>query len=298
MNKLFFTIALITTTALSCNAQENTPKISTPAKINYTYEVFVDSLDIPWGMSFINENDLLVTEKSGILYRIKNGIKKKVKGLPPVYVRGQGGLLDVALSPNYKKTKEIYFTMSSEIDTYNKISLIKNSISDENLINNKLIQKGIELIRKEYPFVFNETLKDFIETFKDELIEGFDPVEKFQLFLDVNYYPDIKDENDLNQILELSNKIKQIEISNDKNLYEKEKKLKNKLRSIQKKYSFLPQNGKRKAKGGHTALYKATLENLELKDVKMIYKGDFNTKKGNTGVQELFLMITTISISL
>ena len=125
MNKLFFTIALITTTALSCNAQENTPKISTPTKINYTYEVFVDSLDIPWGMSFINENDLLVTEKSGILYRIKNGIKKKVKGLPPVYVRGQGGLLDVALSPNYKKTKEIYFTMSSEIDTYNKISLIK-----------------------------------------------------------------------------------------------------------------------------------------------------------------------------
>ena len=280
MNKIFFTIALLTTTALSCNAQENTPKISTPAKINYTYEVFVDSLDIPWGMSFINENDLLVTEKSGILYRIKNGIKKKVKGLPPVYVRGQGGLLDVALSPNFKKTKEIYFTMSSEIDTYNKISLIKNSISDENLNNNKLIQKGIELIRKEYPFVFNETLKDFIETFKDELIEGFDPVEKFQLFLDVNYYPDIKDENDLNQILELSNKIKQIEISNDKNLYEKEKKLKNKLRSIQKKYSFLPQNGKRKAKGGHTALYKATLENLELKDVKMIYKGDFNTKKG------------------
>ena len=76
----------------------------------------------------------------------------------------------------------------------------------------------------------------------------------------------------------------------------KRKKLKNELRSIQKKYSFLPQSGKRKAKGGHTALYKATLENLELKDVKMIYKGDFNTK-GNTGVQELFLIIIIISIS-
>ena len=113
--------------------------------------------------------------------------------------------------------------MSSEIDTYNNMSFINNSISDENLINNKLIRKGIEIIRKEYPFVYNETLKDFIETFKDELIEGFDPVEKFQLFLDVNYYPDIKDENDLNLILELSSKIKKIEISNDKNLYEKKK---------------------------------------------------------------------------
>ena len=170
--------------------------------------------------------------------------------------------------------------MSSEIDTFNKISLVSDSVSDENFFNSELIKKGIELIREEYPFVFNETLKDFIETFKDELNNGFDPIEKFQLFLDVNYYPDIKDQNVLNQISELSNQIKKIEISNDINLYEEEKKLKSKLRSIQKKYSFLPQNGKRKAKGGHTALYRATLVDLELKDLKMIYKGDFNTKKG------------------
>ena len=280
MKKIFFTIALILTTTLSCSAQENQPKISIPNKIDYTYEVIIDSLDIPWGMSFIDESDLLVTEKSGVLYRIKNGTKKKVKGLPPVYVRGQGGLLDIAVSPNYKKTKEIYFTVSSEIDTYNNISLAKSSISDENSIDNKLIQKGIKSIRKEYPFIFNETLKDFVETFKNELKNGSDPIEKFQLFLDVNYYPDIKDENDLEKISELNIKIKKIETSNNKKLYEEEKKLKKKLRSIQKKYSFLPQNEKRKAKGGHTALYKAVLEDFELKDVKMIYKGDFNTKKG------------------
>ena len=109
-----------------------------------------------------------------------NGIKKTVKGLPPVYLRGQGGLLDIAIS-NYKDTKEVYFTMSSEIDTYN-ISLINKSISDENSTTNQLIKKAIKIIRKEYPFVFNETLEDFIETFKDELKNGDDPIEKFQLF--------------------------------------------------------------------------------------------------------------------
>ena len=280
MKNILLTIAITTASIISCNAQENPPKVQSPNETNYSYEIIVDSLVIPWGMSFIDENDLLVTEKSGILYRIRNGVKKIVKGLPPVYVRGQGGLLDIAISPKYKETKEVYFTMSSEIDTYNNISLLSNSISDESLIENELIKKGIELIRKEYPFVFNETLKDFIETFKDELKNGFDPIEKFQLFLDVNYYPDITDENDLNQISELSSQIKQIEISNDKKLFEKEKKLKNKLRSLQKKYSFLPQNGKRKAKGGHTALYKATLVDLEIINIKMIYKGDFNTKKG------------------
>ena len=274
------TFVVITTSTLSCSGQENPPKINTPTKTNYSYEVIVDSLDIPWGMSFIDENDLLVTEKNGILYRVKDGVKKKVRGLPPVYLRGQGGLLDIAVSPNYKKTREIYFTMSSEVDTFNDIFLSNNSISDEDLTNNSLIKRGVEIIREEYPYIFTETLNDFIETFKDELKNGYDPIEKFQLFLDVNYKPDIKDENDLKAISELNSQIKKIELSNDKTLNNEEKKLKNKLRSIQKKYSFLPQSGRRKSKGGNTALYISTLEGLELKNTRMIYKGDFNTKKG------------------
>ena len=87
--------------------------------------------------------------------------------------------------------------MSSEIDTYNNISLINKSISVENFLENELIQGAIKEIRKEYPFVFNDTFTDFIETFDNELKNGADPIEKFQLFLDVNYYPDIKDENEL-----------------------------------------------------------------------------------------------------
>ena len=186
MKNIFLTFVVITTSTLSCSGQENPPKINTPTKTNYSYEVIVDSLDIPWGMSFIDENDLLVTEKNGILYRVKDGVKKKVRGLPPVYLRGQGGLLDIAVSPNYKKTREIYFTMSSEVDTFNDIFLSNNSISDEDLTNNSLIKRGVEIIREEYPYIFTETLNDFIETFKDELKNGYDPIEKFQLFLDVN----------------------------------------------------------------------------------------------------------------
>lgn len=77
-------------------AQENTPMIETPETTNYTYEIVVDGVDIPWGMAFISSNELLVTEKSGILYHIKEGVKSEVSGLPEIYVRGQGGLLDVA----------------------------------------------------------------------------------------------------------------------------------------------------------------------------------------------------------
>ena len=41
------------------------------------------------------------------MYRVKNGIKYQIQGLPPVYVRGQGGLLDVAVSPKFNETNEI-----------------------------------------------------------------------------------------------------------------------------------------------------------------------------------------------
>ena len=137
MKNTFLTIATLTASILSCSAQENLPKVQTPDKKNYSYKIIVDSLDIPWGMSFINENDLLVTEKSGILYRIRNGNKKRVKGLPPVYVRGQGGLLDIAVSPHYEETKEIFFTMSSEISllwTFLKIHLASGCFGGTSLV--------------------------------------------------------------------------------------------------------------------------------------------------------------------
>ena len=98
----------------SC-AQENFPAIETPSVINYSFELVVDGIDIPWGMDFINESELLVTELSGILYRVSKGIKKEVSGLPEVYLRGQGGLLDVALHPEFKNNNLIYLTLASSL---------------------------------------------------------------------------------------------------------------------------------------------------------------------------------------
>jgi glucose/arabinose dehydrogenase len=100
---------------LSC-AQDNPPFIESPTEVDYTYKTIVEGIDIPWGMAFISENDLLVTEKSGILYRVTEGVKQTVEGLPPIYIRGQGGLLDVALHPDYSNTKIIYMTLGANTE--------------------------------------------------------------------------------------------------------------------------------------------------------------------------------------
>ncbi|MGC6421386.1 MAG: PQQ-dependent sugar dehydrogenase [Flavobacteriaceae bacterium] len=116
--KTFFTTLLIGIAPLltACAQKENTPPIQTPIQQKYTYETIIDGIDIPWGMAFINSNTLLVTEKAGTLFHVKNKKKTVITGLPTTYVRGQGGLLDVALDPDFEKNKHLFFTMGVNIE--------------------------------------------------------------------------------------------------------------------------------------------------------------------------------------
>ena len=98
---------------ISC-AQEAENKVNTPSEIPFTAELFIDELQIPWGMTFLPDGGMLVTEKSGEMIHFKNGKKTTVSNVPSVYVRGQGGLLDVTAHPNYSDNNLIYFSYSSE----------------------------------------------------------------------------------------------------------------------------------------------------------------------------------------
>ena len=81
---------------------------------NYKLETVAADIANPWGMVWLPDGSMLVTEKSGTLYHIKNGSKTEIKNLPKVYSRGQGGLLDIALHPNYAKNGWIYMTFASD----------------------------------------------------------------------------------------------------------------------------------------------------------------------------------------
>jgi len=86
-----------------------------PAETNdaYTTEVVVEGIAIPWGIDFLPDQSMLITDKSGDIYHFKDGKKQKLSNVPEVYVRGQGGLLDIAVHPDYKNNGWIYFTYAS-----------------------------------------------------------------------------------------------------------------------------------------------------------------------------------------
>ncbi len=80
----------------------------------FKIETVVSGLEHPWGMAFLPDGRMLVTERPGRLRIVEQGklLAEPVKGLPPIEAIGQGGLLDIVLHPDYQKNGWLYFTYS------------------------------------------------------------------------------------------------------------------------------------------------------------------------------------------
>lgn len=110
--KKYVALALFVVIQVSCAQNDKT--INTPDQITYDVETIVEGINIPWGMAFLPNGELLVTEKSGKLYRVKHGEKTEITHTLQVYNRGQGGLMDVVLHPDYDTNGWIYFSYASD----------------------------------------------------------------------------------------------------------------------------------------------------------------------------------------
>lgn len=80
-------------------------------------EVIAESLEVPWSIDFLNENSALITERPGRVRIVKDGqlIEAPLEGTPEVLNEGQGGLMDVAVDPNYEDNGWIYLSYSHEL---------------------------------------------------------------------------------------------------------------------------------------------------------------------------------------
>lgn len=86
------------------------------SKASYSLRMLTLDLEQPWGMAFLPDGRLLITERPGRLRIFANGRLERapVGGLPKVYARGQGGLLDVCLHPDFARNARLYLTYSGE----------------------------------------------------------------------------------------------------------------------------------------------------------------------------------------
>ena len=86
----------------------------TPVDGTVRIETVASGLHSPWGFAFLPDGRIIVTEKSGTLRIVdrEGRISAPLVGVPSVAASGQGGLLDVALDPNFATTKLVYLSYS------------------------------------------------------------------------------------------------------------------------------------------------------------------------------------------
>ena len=105
----------------------------------YNVEVVNSNLNKPWGIANLPDGRFIVTDKTGYMTILSADGKSlnKVEGLPKVDDRGQGGLLDVALDPDFQTNRMIYWSFTEPVAGGNHTAVGKGKLSaDEKMIEN------------------------------------------------------------------------------------------------------------------------------------------------------------------
>lgn len=150
--KLHFTILLSLAISTCCHAYDSHQMQINNLDKNISVSLIADGLSIPWAMVQLPSEEILISERKGELRVIKNGLllSKRITGLPEIHSNGQGGLLDLALHPDFSNNQWLYFTYASKEGSSSSKNSGSNTalmratldISTLSLTNQKLLYKA------------------------------------------------------------------------------------------------------------------------------------------------------------
>jgi len=105
----------------------------TETETQYSVGVFAQGLDNPWGMTNLPDGRIILTEKAGVLRIIdQNGnVSQAIGGLPSVNSSGQGGLLDIAVDPDFNSNRMLYWTFSQNGSNGTATAVAKGKLSND-----------------------------------------------------------------------------------------------------------------------------------------------------------------------
>ena len=111
-------------------------------------ETVVNGLDHPWGLAFLPDGRILVTERPGQLRLVSKdgGLSEPLAGVPKVFAKGQGGLLDVVLDPDFKANRLVYLSYAEPGEGGASTAVARGKLTDDGL-------KDVEIIFRQVPKV-------------------------------------------------------------------------------------------------------------------------------------------------
>ena len=132
LNLLLIVIALTACTQEGADAprSDTTP----PNHFNINIETMATGLEYPWGIVFLPDGSALVTEKAGRLRLLKDGkLSTPISGVPLVLYKGQAGLFDVAMHPDYATNQFVYLSFAKGTEKDNATTLIRAKFDGKTL---------------------------------------------------------------------------------------------------------------------------------------------------------------------
>lgn len=129
--RYLFVIMLILSLSVPAGAAPFMSPDEVPEIANVKKTVLVKGLSHPWGMARLPEGGILITERPGRVQLYQGGEVKSVPGAPENFAEGQGGLLDIALHPDFASNRLVYFSMSIGTEKANRTALSRARFDGE-----------------------------------------------------------------------------------------------------------------------------------------------------------------------
>lgn len=130
----FFSFILLIGSLAPAIAQQSANQVSVSST------VLASDLDKPWALELLSDQQMLISEHKGVLKLITLGQGSKViQGTPEVFYRGQGGLLDIALDPNYATNKQIYLSYAAGDRRNNRLEVVSATLNNNRLTDSRVI---------------------------------------------------------------------------------------------------------------------------------------------------------------
>ncbi len=140
LNNIFLTILILAAPSFSL------AKNLCESNCEPDYEIITDDLSYPWGLAFLDETRIVVSERSGSLKLIDGESIQNLETGLQVSFSGQGGLLDIRKSPSYEQDQFLYLTYSKRKQGLSTTALVRFKIESNRITN-------IEEIFEALPYV-------------------------------------------------------------------------------------------------------------------------------------------------
>lgn len=129
------------TESTSINPTSIEPVAKNIKPTGFKQEIVLQGLERPWGMAWLPDGALLITERGGRIQILRKGILERVEigTIPELFVSGQAGLMDISLHPRYAENNFVYMTYSKGDFQSNRTSILRAKFDGKAFSNSQVI---------------------------------------------------------------------------------------------------------------------------------------------------------------